>query len=142
MQPARMASIAGGRPLLGSDLQELADLDAYGHEAFLRHSRAIVEFRANDGKVGGQFEGAPLVLVHHQHWDSGKIYVEAEEAGTIYVFATLGGGFPCPTRQSMNRLLVTPRRERSCYRFSQLADRSALESPLSRRDGCAPRPPT
>lgn len=27
--------------------------------------RIIAEFRANEGRVGGQFEGAPLVLVHH-----------------------------------------------------------------------------
>jgi deazaflavin-dependent oxidoreductase (nitroreductase family) len=25
----------------------------------------IKEFRANDGKVGGMFEGAPLLLLHH-----------------------------------------------------------------------------
>ena len=25
----------------------------------------IEEFRANEGKVGGQFEGYPLILVHH-----------------------------------------------------------------------------
>ena len=31
----------------------------------------IAEFRANDGKVGGQFEGAPLVLVHHTGARSG-----------------------------------------------------------------------
>ena len=28
--------------------------------------RAMIdEFRANDGKVGGRFEGAPLLLLHH-----------------------------------------------------------------------------
>ena len=25
----------------------------------------IEEFRANGGRVGGQFEGAPLILIHH-----------------------------------------------------------------------------
>ena len=25
----------------------------------------IEEFRANEGKVGGRFEGAPLILIHH-----------------------------------------------------------------------------
>ena len=29
------------------------------------NSQVIEEFRANGGKVGGQFEGARLVLVHH-----------------------------------------------------------------------------
>jgi deazaflavin-dependent oxidoreductase (nitroreductase family) len=27
--------------------------------------QVIEEFRANGGKVGGQFEGAPMILVHH-----------------------------------------------------------------------------
>jgi deazaflavin-dependent oxidoreductase (nitroreductase family) len=29
------------------------------------NARVIAEFRANDGKVGGQFAGAPMILVHH-----------------------------------------------------------------------------
>jgi len=31
----------------------------------------IEEFRANDGKVGGPFEGAPMILVHHTGAKSG-----------------------------------------------------------------------
>ena len=29
------------------------------------NDRIIEEFRANEGKVGGQFEGYPLILIHH-----------------------------------------------------------------------------
>ena len=29
------------------------------------NKQVIEEFRANGGKVGGQFEGAPMILVHH-----------------------------------------------------------------------------
>lgn len=29
------------------------------------NKKIIAEFRANEGRVGGQFEGAPMVLVHH-----------------------------------------------------------------------------
>jgi deazaflavin-dependent oxidoreductase (nitroreductase family) len=29
------------------------------------NSRIVEEFRANEGKVGGPFEGAPMILVHH-----------------------------------------------------------------------------
>lgn len=29
------------------------------------NGKIIAEFRANDGKVGGPFEGAPMILVHH-----------------------------------------------------------------------------
>ena len=31
----------------------------------------IEEFRANDGKVGGNFKGAPMILVHHRGARSG-----------------------------------------------------------------------
>ena len=30
------------------------------------NDKIIAEFRANGGRVGGNFEGAPVVLVHHQ----------------------------------------------------------------------------
>jgi deazaflavin-dependent oxidoreductase (nitroreductase family) len=29
------------------------------------NAKIIEEFRANEGRVGGQFEGAPMILVHH-----------------------------------------------------------------------------
>jgi deazaflavin-dependent oxidoreductase (nitroreductase family) len=29
------------------------------------NAKVIAEFRANGGKVGGPFEGAPMILVHH-----------------------------------------------------------------------------
>jgi deazaflavin-dependent oxidoreductase (nitroreductase family) len=29
------------------------------------NDRVIEEFRANEGRVGGYFEGAPMVLIHH-----------------------------------------------------------------------------
>jgi len=39
------------------------------------NAKTIAEFRANEGKVGGVFEGAPLVLVHHRGRNSGREYV-------------------------------------------------------------------
>ena len=30
------------------------------------NAKTIAEFRANEGRVGGSFEGAPMVLVHHR----------------------------------------------------------------------------
>jgi deazaflavin-dependent oxidoreductase (nitroreductase family) len=36
------------------------------------NSKIIEEFRANDGKVGGPFEGAPLLLLHTTGAKSGK----------------------------------------------------------------------
>jgi deazaflavin-dependent oxidoreductase (nitroreductase family) len=35
------------------------------------NQQIIDEFRANDGRVGGQFEGAPLLLLHHTGRKSG-----------------------------------------------------------------------
>jgi deazaflavin-dependent oxidoreductase (nitroreductase family) len=62
------------------------------------NSRIIAEFRANDGKVGGQFEGAPVVLMHHVGRRSGTEYVNPvmylaadDDPATIYVFASKGG---------------------------------------------------
>jgi len=39
------------------------------------NDKIIAEFRANDGRVGGGFEGAPMVLVHHRGRQSGQEYV-------------------------------------------------------------------
>jgi deazaflavin-dependent oxidoreductase (nitroreductase family) len=60
------------------------------------NSRVIEEFRANGGRVGGQFEGAPLVLVHHKGRRSGHGYVSPVmylpgDGDRIYVFASKGG---------------------------------------------------
>ena len=62
------------------------------------NSKTIAEFRANQGRVGGPFEGAPMVLVHHRGRKSGREYVTptmylAHDADVdiIYVFATKGG---------------------------------------------------
>ena len=58
----------------------------------------INEFRANGGSVGGQFEGAPLILLHHVGRKSGQPHVnptmylqDPTDPKTLYVFATLGG---------------------------------------------------
>ncbi|MCW2601360.1 MAG: hypothetical protein JWM02_3189 [Frankiales bacterium] len=61
----------------------------------------IEEFRANAGRVGGPFEGAPLVLVHHVGRRSGKEYVSPMmylpgDGDVIYVFATKGGSSSNP----------------------------------------------
>ena len=62
------------------------------------NEKVIADFRANEGRVGGPFEGAPMVLVHHRGRKSGQEYVNpmmylaAERGdGSIYVFASKGG---------------------------------------------------
>ena len=62
------------------------------------NDKVIAEFRANEGRVGGAFEGAPLVLVHHSGRRSGRDYVnpmmylpDDNDPDTIYVFASRAG---------------------------------------------------
>ncbi|MEV4558185.1 nitroreductase family deazaflavin-dependent oxidoreductase [Kitasatospora sp. NPDC049285] len=62
------------------------------------NAKTIAEFRANEGRVGGAFEGAPLVLVHHRGRKSGQervtpmMYLPHDaEPDTVYVFASKGG---------------------------------------------------
>ena len=55
----------------------------------------IDEFRANDGKVGGAFEGRPLLLLHHVGARSGTERVtplmHQEVEGGFAIFASKGG---------------------------------------------------
>lgn len=57
--------------------------------------KIIEEFRANQGKVGGQFEGAPMVILHTTGRKSGKEYenplVYQPLDGAYAVFASKGG---------------------------------------------------
>jgi deazaflavin-dependent oxidoreductase (nitroreductase family) len=62
------------------------------------NATTIAEFRANEGRVGGPFEGAPMTLLHHRGRKSGREYVTptmylADDAdpATIYVFASKAG---------------------------------------------------
>jgi deazaflavin-dependent oxidoreductase (nitroreductase family) len=62
------------------------------------NQKTIAEFRTNGGRVGGVFEGSPIVLVHHQGRKSGRAYVaptmylpDDADDSTIYVFATKAG---------------------------------------------------
>jgi hypothetical protein len=68
------------------------------------NSKTIAEFRAHEGRVGGPFEGAPMVLIHHRGRKSGRDYVipamylpHASDEDIIYVFATKGAPPPTPT---------------------------------------------
>lgn len=56
----------------------------------------IEEFRANEGKVGGQFEGYPLILVHHIGAKSGTKRVTPvgwfpQSDGRLAIIASNGG---------------------------------------------------
>ena len=56
----------------------------------------IEEFRANDGKVGGYFDGFPLLLLHNRGAKTGidrinPLAYQAVNANTWAVFASKGG---------------------------------------------------
>jgi len=59
------------------------------------NSKIIAEFRTNEGRVGGQFEGAPILLLHTTGARSGQervnpmMYLDLD--GRRYVFASKAG---------------------------------------------------
>ena len=62
------------------------------------NAKTIAEFRANEGRVGGPFEGAPMLLVHHRGRTSAREYVTPTmylphdtHDNITYVFATKAG---------------------------------------------------
>lgn len=67
------------------------------------NARIIDEFRANDGRVGGPFEGAPMVLVHHVGRKSGSPRTnpmmyrpDPGSDDVLYVFASANGAATNP----------------------------------------------
>lgn len=62
------------------------------------NAKVIEEFRANEGRVGGPFEGATMIVVHHVGRTSGKqyttplMYLPGEgDDQSLYIFASKGG---------------------------------------------------
>jgi deazaflavin-dependent oxidoreductase (nitroreductase family) len=59
------------------------------------NAKVIAEFRANEGRVGGRFEGMPVLLLHHVGAKSGAARINPlayhEDGGRYVVFASKGG---------------------------------------------------
>jgi deazaflavin-dependent oxidoreductase (nitroreductase family) len=59
------------------------------------NNNIINEFRANEGRVGGPFKGAPMLLLHHTGAKSGKTRVNPlvylADGDRILVFGSKGG---------------------------------------------------
>ena len=74
----------------------------------------IAEFRANEGRVGGYFEGAPMILLHHIGARTGTVRVNPlvyfpQDDGSMLVVASNGGA---PTNQDWyHNVLSNPRFE-------------------------------
>jgi deazaflavin-dependent oxidoreductase (nitroreductase family) len=59
------------------------------------NAQIIEEFHANEGRVGGMFEGLPLLLLHHTGARSGNSYVNPlayqHDDGRYVIFASKAG---------------------------------------------------
>jgi deazaflavin-dependent oxidoreductase (nitroreductase family) len=59
------------------------------------NARIIEEFHANEGRVGGMFEGMPLLLLHHTGAKSGKARINPlvyqADGGRYVIFASKAG---------------------------------------------------
>ena len=75
------------------------------------NAKIIEEFRANEGRVGGQFEGAPVLLLHTTGARSSlmrvnpMMYLNLDDR--IYVFASKAGADTSP--DWFHNLVATPR---------------------------------
>jgi deazaflavin-dependent oxidoreductase (nitroreductase family) len=82
--------------------------DEFDWNAFNR--TVIDEFRANEGKVGGAFAGAPMILVTHKGAKSGKEYtsplVYTRDADNVVIIASKGGAPDDP--QWFRNLVANP----------------------------------
>lgn len=76
------------------------------------NEQVIAEFRANEGRVGGPFEGAPMILVHHVGARTGTERVAPlvyfpEDDGAMLIVASKGGA---PTNPDWyHNLLANPK---------------------------------
>ena len=75
------------------------------------NKQIVDEFRANKGRVGGRFEGAPMLLLHHTGAKSGAVRVNPlvyQAVGDAFVvFASKGGA---PTNPDWyHNLVANPR---------------------------------
>lgn len=83
--------------------ESTSDCDSFHYSRSVRrvsdmNTQIIEEFRANDGRVGGPFEGAPMILIHHVGRKSGKQSVaplmylpDDDDPAVVYIFASKGG---------------------------------------------------
>ena len=59
------------------------------------NAKVIEEFHANEGRVGGNFAGAPLLLLHHTGAKSGKSYINPlvylDDGDRYVIFASKAG---------------------------------------------------
>ena len=60
------------------------------------NQKILAEFRANHGRVGGSFEGIPMIVIHHVGRKTGTTYVnplvyQPGPDGRMYLIGSYGG---------------------------------------------------
>lgn len=98
------------------------------------NAKVIEEFRSNDGKVGGMFEGAPLLLLHSTGAKSGESRLHPmmylPEGDDYVVFASKAGA---PTHPDWyHNLVANP--EASIEVGTETVEVSATEATGEERD--------
>jgi deazaflavin-dependent oxidoreductase (nitroreductase family) len=72
--------------------------------------QVMAEFRANGGKVGGYFDGAPMIIVHHRGAKTGTAYetplVYRPDGDNFVIFASYAGAPANPAW--FNNLMANP----------------------------------
>jgi len=74
------------------------------------NQKIVDEFRSNDGKVGGPFEGAPMIIIRTKGRTSGKEYENPlvyQPVGDNFVIIASKGGAPTHTDWYRN-LMANP----------------------------------
>jgi deazaflavin-dependent oxidoreductase (nitroreductase family) len=75
------------------------------------NAKTIEEFRSHEGRVGGYFEGQPVLLLHTRGAKSGAERVNPvmylDESGRVFVFATKSGADTNP--DWYHNLVANPR---------------------------------
>jgi hypothetical protein len=104
------------------------------------NEKIIDEFRSNGGRVGGNFEGAPLLLLHSTGAKSGEERINPmmyQRVGDAYaVFASKGGAPSNPDTTTSSRIPRRPSRSATTPRRSPPAWR---DPPSGSRSGSARR---
>ena len=77
------------------------------------NAKIIDEFHANDGRVGGMFEGMPLLLLHHTGAKSGQSRINPlayqDDSGRYVIFASKAGAPTNPDWSTTSRQTRTSR---------------------------------
>jgi len=95
------------------------------------NTQIIEEFRANHGRLGGNFDGAPVLLLHTTGAKSGKervnpmMYLELD--GRMFVFASKAGAATNP--DWYHNLVANPQVKVECGTETFQATAKPLEDP-------------